>query len=313
MAKTIEQVMSELRSKIQNQSRSSGITSGDCQDEQKYQCPKCKDKGFLVYRVHKDTEWLTDPETGHLYPAEMVPEEEFFSGTVCPPEQAWEWRDTYAKKCSCLKWRNLHRLFKASQITEEFQKLGFRNFITEGKPEVIKIAYETAMEYYQSFDQIKNTRQNSIALLGQPGSGKTHLLTAIANNLMRKKGIPVLYFPYVEGFNDLRDDLDRLEEKLERMKKIDVLFIDDLFKPSGKDENGKPKPKVTDWQIEQLYAVTNYRYLNYKPILVSSELTVDELADVDEALGTRIYEMCSDFTVVIKGDRKKLNHRLVGV
>jgi DNA replication protein DnaC len=277
-----------------------------------YLCPKCKDREFIIYRVHKDSKWITDPETGAKIPENMVPEEEFFSGKFCSPEQAWEWRQTFAKRCSCVKWKNVQRLFKASQITEEFRKLGFKNFITEGKPEVIKVAYDTALEYFQNFDRIRNTRQNSIALLGQPGSGKTHLLTAIANNLMRKKEVPVLYFPYVEGFNDLRDDFDKLEEKLERMKMIDVLFIDDLFKPSGRDENGNPKPKVTDWQIEQLYAVINYRYLNYKPILVSSELTVDELADVDEALGTRIYEMCSDYTVVIKGDRKLLNHRLVG-
>jgi len=58
--------------------------------------------------------------------------------------------------------------------------------------------------------------------------------------------------------------------------------------------------------------VINYRYLNHLPVMVSSELTVDELCDIDEALGTRIYQMCQDFTVVIKGDRKQLNHRLVG-
>lgn len=197
-------------------------------------------------------------------------------------------------------------MMRASQITDEFRKLGFKNFNLEGKAPIIKDAYECALEYFQEFENVRKRRKNSIALLGQPGAGKTHLLTAVANNLMRKKNVPVLYFPYVEGFNDLKDDFDKLEAKLEYMKTIDVLFIDDLFKPTGN------KPRATEWQIEQMYAVINYRYLNYKPIMVSSELTVDELADVDEALGTRIYEMCSDFTVVIKGDRKKLNHRLVG-
>jgi len=243
----------------------------------------------------------------------MVSEEEFLAGKVCTPDKAWEWRDSFSKRCECLKWKNLQKIFKASQITEEFRKLSFKNFVTDGKPKVIKDAYDAAWEYFESFDEIRNSRQNSIALLGQPGAGKTHLLTAIANYLMRIKNVPVLYFPYVEGFNDLRDDFDKLEEKLERMKNIDVLFIDDLFKPVGKDDKGNIKPKATEWQIEQMYSVINYRYLNYKPILVSSELTLDELADVDEALGSRIYEMCSDFTVVIKGDRKVLNHRLVGV
>ncbi|KIL45738.1 hypothetical protein KP78_20870 [Jeotgalibacillus soli] len=193
---------------------------------------------------------------------------------------------------------------KASEITEEFKRLGFQNFVREGKPKIIQDIYEAALEYYQDFKEIRNVRANSIALLGQPGTGKTHLLTAISNNLLQRQQVPVLYFPYVEGCNNLKDDFSKLEAKLERMKQVDILFIDDLFKPV------KGNPRATDWQVEQMYAVINYRYLNHKPILVSSELTVDELVEVDEALGTRIYEMCQDFTVVIQGDRKELNHRL---
>lgn len=196
---------------------------------------------------------------------------------------------------------------KASDITDEFKKIGFKNFIRDGKPQPINDAYECALSYFNSFLSIQNDRANSISLLGQPGAGKTHLLTAISNNLIQRKNVPVLYFPYVEGFNDLKDDFDKLEAKLERMKEVDVLFIDDLFKPV------KGKPRATEWQVEQLYAVINSRYLNHKPILVSSELVVDEIVDVDEALGTRIYEMCKDFTVVIQGDRKILNHRLAGM
>lgn len=203
---------------------------------------------------------------------------------------------------------------KSSEITEEFKRLGFQNFKIDDKPDVIKDAYECSRMYYQSFDSIKNNRNNSIGLLGQPGAGKTHLLMAIANNLLQKKHIPVLYFPFVEGFGDLKDDFDALEDKLGRMKTVDVLFIDDLFKPVSVQtkEGRKRKPRATEWQVEQMYAVINYRYLNHLPIMVSSELTVDELCDIDEALGTRIYQMCQDYTVVIKGDRKQLNHRLVG-
>jgi DNA replication protein DnaC len=301
--------MAALRAKVnQNQSQSLVRTSQVGLEETEHECRICKDTGLIVYRVHKDTEWITDEKTGHVYPKKMVLEEDFFDGKVCDVKDAWKWRDTYAKQCECVKRKRIQRIMKASQITDEFKRLGFRNFIIDGKPQMIKDAYDCALEYYQEFDSIRKKRRNSIALLGQPGAGKTHLLTALANNFMKKRGIPVLYFPYVEGFNDLKDDFDKLEEKLEHMKTVDILFIDDLFKPTGRDR----KPRATEWQIEQMYAVINYRYLNYKPIMVSSELTVDELADVDEALGTRIYEMCSDFTVVIKGDRKKLNHRLAG-
>lgn len=262
---------------------------------------------MIIYRVHKDTDWIEHEQFKTLVPEKMVPEKEFLAGKVCPPDQAWEWRDTYSRRCSCVEQSKAKRMMKSSEITEEFKKLGFKNFKLEGKAPVVRDAYECALEYFQEFKVIKAERSNSIALLGQPGAGKTHLLTAIANNLITKLHVPVLYFPFVEGFNDLKDDFDLLEQKLEKMKQVDVLFVDDLFKPV------RGKPRATEWQVEQMYSVINYRYLNHKPILISSELTVDELVDVDEALGTRIYQMCQDFTVVIKGDRMQLNHRLAGL
>jgi DNA replication protein DnaC len=208
------------------------------------------------------------------------------------------------RDCVCSKKRQSEHLLRFSEITDEFKKMTFASFNLEGKAEVIREAHQCAVDYYKAFEQIKETRRNSISLLGQPGAGKTHLLTALANNLIMKKQVSVLYFPFVEGFNDLKDDFELLEEKLTKMKRIGILFIDDLFK-------GREYP--TPFQLEQMFGVINYRYLNHKPIMVSSEKTVDELCDIDEALGTRIYEMSKDFTVVIKGDRRVLNHRLVGL
>ncbi|WP_411830973.1 ATP-binding protein [Peribacillus frigoritolerans] len=267
-------------------------------------CKKCQDMKVIIYRVHKDTKWFEDNEYSTLIPEDKVLESDFLLGHVCPPNKAWEWRTTYSSVCECVKRDRTNNLLKSSEITEEFSELGFRNFQTGGKPQAIVDAYDTAYEYFGKFNEIKNKRQNSIALLGEPGSGKTHLLTAVSNNLMRKFSFSVLYFPFVEGFDDLRDDFDALETKLNRMKKVDVLFIDDLFKPAA------GKPRASEFTIEKMYSVINYRYLNKKPILISSELTVDNLVKVDPALGSRIYEMCEDYVVQIVGETMELNHRL---
>lgn len=251
-------------------------------ESEDYNCPSCKDKGFHIEKVPA----LDELGNQRYWPSGEPMMIDMF------------------KDCVCAKKRQGEHLLKFSEITDEFKKMTFGSFTLDGKPEVIKEAYQCAVDYYKAFDTIKDQRCNSISLLGQPGAGKTHLLTALANNLMIKKQVSVLYFPFVEGFNDLKDNFELLEEKLTKMKRISVLFIDDLFK-------GRQFP--TDFQIEQMFAVVNYRYLNHKPIMISSEKTVDELCDIDEALGTRIYQMCKDYTVVIKGDRKVLNHRLAGV
>lgn len=252
------------------------------EDTKSYSCYACKDKGFILENIPD----LNEDGTQRVWPKGQLK----FIETM--------------KDCTCSKKRQSTHLTNFSEITDEFKKMTFSNFMLEGKPEVIDGAYRCAVDYFKAFDQIKGERCNSICLLGQPGAGKTHLLTALANNLILKKQVSVLYFPFVEGFNDLKDDFDLLEEKLTKMKRVGVLFIDDLFK-------GRDFP--TQFQLEQMFAVINYRYLNHKPIMISSEKTVDELCEIDEALGTRIYQMSKEFIVVIKGDRKLLNHRLVGV
>ncbi|NPC90994.1 ATP-binding protein [Bacillus sp. WMMC1349] len=258
--------MEKILKKLQERSAQSLVEESDALEKKgEYDCPTCKD------------------ELGYLENRDGI--------------EVWV-------RCKCVEWRRIRKLMNSSDITAEFEKLQFKNFVTEGKHGLIVDAYDCAVDYYKNFDSIKDKRKNSIALLGQPGSGKTHLLTAISNKLIKSKNVPVQYFPYVEGFNDLKDDFEKLEEKLRRMKEVDVLFIDDLFKPL------KGKPRATDWQVEQTYSVINYRYLNHKPILISSELDIEQLVQIDEALGTRIYEMCENYIVIIKGDRMKLNHRL---
>jgi DNA replication protein DnaC len=260
-----------------------GVKSGESVGRKLYECNECMDKGFKLRKVPDLKE---DGITQNTWPnGELM-----FIETLID--------------CQCYKKRQSEHLMMSSEITEDFMKIGFSNFILEGKHELVNEAYQCAMDYYKEFTRIQNNRCNSISLLGQPGAGKTHLLTAVANNLIQKRQVSVQYFPFVEGFSDLKDDWDLLNRKLYRMKRVDVLFIDDLFK-------GRDFP--TPFQLENTFEVINYRYLNYKPIMISSEKTVDELCDIDEALGTRIYEMSKEFTVVIKGDRKVLNHRLEGL
>lgn len=231
------------------------------QEEVKYDCPKCKDEtGFLI----RD-------------------------------DRGYEaWRD-----CECAKKRMLERLFKASAITEEFAKKTFGNFDVGSVNEIVREAYSVAYEYVREFSNIRKDRQNSIALLGRPGCGKTHLLMAAANNLL-KKGVGVIYFPWVEGFNEIKDDLSALDERIRRLQNAEVLFIDDMWK-------GSEKP--TQFEIKQAFAIINYRYLNNLPVLISSERSFAEMCSFDEAVGSRIKEMCKGHTVTIKGGIE-LNYRL---
>jgi len=208
----------------------------------------------------------------------------------------------YARDCECKKSRRAENLMKSSKITDEFQGKTFRNFNLTGRPAKVKEAREAAFNYTMNFEDIRNQRANSICLLGRPGCGKTHLLMATSNNLLAK-GIGVVYFPWVEGFNEIKNDFDMLDERIKRLQTAEVLYIDDMFK-------GRAVP--TDFQLEQLFAIINYRYLEKKPVLISSERSIMQLCEIDEGIGSRINEMCENYRVVLTGGIE-LNYRLKSI
>lgn len=239
-------------------------------------CDKCKDDGGIIIVKKAGEKTLYMDLDGTLKEETLKRDTE-------------EWQE-----CECMKIRRLNRLIKSSEITEEFQKMGFGNFDTTDLSPEIENMKQAALNYYTHFDDIRSTRVNSCLFYGQPGCGKTHLLTAISNNLMRKKLVAVLYFPYLDGMRNMAENnFDKKDYIMQQMREVPVLFIDDLFKPVG----GKPNAK--EWQVTAIQEVVNHRYLNNLPMLVSTELDFETLVNIDEALASRIFEMASDFTVTV--------------
>lgn len=156
------------------------------------------------------------------------------------------------------------------------------------------------MAYYQSFMSLRKTRKNSILLCGQSGSGKTHLSVALALNFINK-GIKAAYMPYRNVITSLKQNItDEAAYKkiIYKFQSCEVLLIDDLY-----------KGKINDSDINIVFEIINYRYLNNLPIIVSTEFTVERLLDFDEAIGSRIYEMCMDYIVEIEKSKGN-NYRL---
>lgn len=228
-----------------------------------YECHKCKDQRVVV--VMTDT-------------AEEMPIGDARMYVRIGDQMAV--REHYMRQCTCVERKRVERLFKSSHISEEFRKVGFKGFTVEGRPTCVKQARDTALDYYTKFDEIRHSDANSIMLNGTPGSGKTHLLMAVSNGLIRQ-GISVHYFPWAEGFNELRNNLDELQQRIEIMTSVDVLFVDDLYK-------GRRAP--TDFMLEQLVAIVYKRYLEHKPMLVSTEKTMENMLEIDEGVARRILE-----------------------
>lgn len=237
--------------------------------EDGFECAKCRDYGVVA----------VIPETGEEVPIGDMRLFDIQNSCL---------REHTTRQCECMFRKHIERLFRSSHVTDHYRTIGFKGFTIDGRPECVRVARDTALDYYRRFKDLSGQRVgNSLVIVGPPGSGKTHLLMAVTNGLMRN-GVAVQYFPWVEGFNDLKDKLSQLEAQTRAMKEVTVLYIDDLYK-------GRTRP--TDFMLEQLFGVINFRYLNGRPILVSSERSFDELFAVDEGIARRIWEMSSGHRV----------------
>lgn len=212
------------------------------------------------------------------------------------------------RECECaIKEREKNRqekLLKSSEITFAFRKKTFDSFSLEDIHEDIRSAYRKCQTYKSRFAEIRKEENNGICLMGQPGCGKTHLLMAVTNSLL-DQNIDVLYFPYVQGFEEIKADMkkdDINKYRFDKMKSVAVLFIDDLFKPPS---------APSDYELKQMFNVINHRYLEKLPTLISTEVSISRMCDFDEGLGSRINEMCREFRVLLKGG-KELNYRMRG-
>jgi len=209
----------------------------------------------------------------------------------CTCEKAQKyWADYEAKKAAEEKAEEarkdaeriqarVNRLFKDSGIRGRFRNRTFDKF--EITPEN-KRAYGVAKRYADSFMERlpkRNERgvitpppieRNGLLIVGSYGTGKTHLATAIANQLILT-GTPVVAMTMIDLLARIKQSYDgddnANEASIMRIyEEIPLLIIDDI---------GSEQP--TEWGITRIYAIINARYEAYMPTIVTTNYGTDEL------------------------------------
>ena len=107
---------------------------------------------------------------------------------------------------------------------------------------------------------------------------------------------------WVDTIKELKQssmDKEIYNKLINKYKTVEILLIDDLFKGG-----------VSEADVRIAFEIINHRYINKLPILVSSELTIKEILNRDEAIGSRIYEMAKGFICEVKGNGTENNYRL---
>ncbi len=149
--------------------------------------------------------------------------------------------------------------------------------------------------YAENFAEMK--KQNTgIIFLGSVGTGKSFYSCCVANALI-DKGISV-YSASVSQLIRSVGDYGRKEETFKRLAECELLIIDDL----GVERS-------TDYTAEKLFDIIDTRYRSNKPLIVTTNLTPEELRKPKsreyERIYERIIEMCPLSIVVNSGQRRR--------
>lgn len=154
----------------------------------------------------------------------------------------------------------------------------------------------------KAIDYIRHATQEWFLALGQSGCGKTMLCSAICNQRLREGKVVkyIIWSEFISIIKTIKSEEDRNKHYHEYLK-AEVLYIDDLLK-------GNP----TDYELKIAFQTINYRYNNKLSTVISSELLIDDLRKLDDAIASRMYQFAQNrFTIQVGKDEDK-NYRFKG-
>lgn len=155
---------------------------------------------------------------------------------------------------------------------------------------------EVARNYVKNFDEMKK-RGKGLLLFGKVGTGKTFISACIANALI-DEGHACLVTNFSRLVNTIQGMYEGKQDYIDSLNRFDLLVIDDLA--SERD---------TEYMGEIVQTIIDSRYRAGMPLIITTNLTSDELKHPAEIRKQRIYsrlfEMCVPVEVIGKDRRRE--------
>lgn len=173
----------------------------------------------------------------------------------------------------------------------EMQDWTFEN--ADGSNEKIMSAMKN---YVANFDDLRQ-QGKGLLLFGTVGTGKTYAAACIANALI-DKGYPVLMTNFARIANTVQGLFEGRQEYYDSLNRFPLLILDDLS-----------AERKTEYMQEIVFNVIDSRYRAGLPLIVTTNLTSEELkhpSDISyQRTFSRLLEMC--LPVKVEGKDKRLD------
>jgi len=198
--------------------------------------------------------------------------------------------------CSCRQGQvaqQIHqRLFSISNL-DNLQHLTFENFQSRGRVGLGPWQADSLERAFNQAQQFSQKAEGWLLLQGGFGCGKTHLAAAIANFIVGI-GVPTLFITVPDLLDALRFTYDNpestFEQRFEEIRTAPLLIMDDFGTQNA-----------TAWAQEKLFQILNYRYINRLPLVVTTNLLLEQIEGrirsrlEDPELVTRVFIQAPDY------------------
>lgn len=231
-------------------------------------------------------------EDGLLYCGKCrKPKEAYF-----PEGKSLFGRDRHPKECDCQRKRRetLEAADRERKHREEVERLKRKGFTD---PAMREWTFENdngkcpqmhnAHSYVERWEQIKE-ENHGLILWGNVGTGKSYFAGCIANALMERE-VSVCMTNFALILNDLAASFKDRNEYISRLCSFPLLILDDFGMERG-----------TEYGLEQVYNVIDSRYRCGKPLIVTTNLTLEELQNPEDTPHARIYDRLSEMCTPVR-------------
>ena len=152
-----------------------------------------------------------------------------------------------------------------------------------GNSKIIEIAHK----YVDNFN-VMRSQGTGLLLYGNVGCGKSFAAACIANALI-DRGTPCMMTNFSRIINRLQESFDGRQKYIDNLSRFDLLVIDDMA-----------VERNSEYVWENIMNIVDSRYRSGLPLIVTTNLTIGELADPADIRRQRVYSRLKEMCVPIE-------------